>query len=83
MSVSKVGGRCDAGRRAVAAGRLRVSQGTSAGVPVATDAVRRVWGTIEKLAQRERVNRCYMSRVLRLALLAPDIIEQFSRGVRG
>jgi hypothetical protein len=32
-------------------------------------------GTIEDLARRERVNRGYMSRVLRLTLLAPDIVE--------
>jgi ParB-like chromosome segregation protein Spo0J len=34
-----------------------------------------VCGTIEELAQREGVNRGYMSRVLRLTLLAPDIVE--------
>ena len=31
-------------------------------------------GTIE-LATRERVNRGYMNRLLRLTLLAPDIVE--------
>ena len=34
-----------------------------------------VCGTIEELAKRERVNRGYMSRVLRMTLLAPDIID--------
>ena len=34
-----------------------------------------VCGTIEELAKREKVNRGYMSRVLRLTLLAPDIVE--------
>ena len=34
-----------------------------------------VCGTIEELATREKVNRGYMSRVLRLTLLAPDIVE--------
>jgi hypothetical protein len=30
---------------------------------------------VDKLACRENVNRGYMSRVLRLTLLAPDIVE--------
>ena len=34
-----------------------------------------ICGTIEELARRERVDRGYMSRVLRLTLLAPDIFE--------
>jgi len=34
-----------------------------------------VCGTIEELARRERVNRGYLSRVLRLTLLAPDGVE--------
>ena len=33
-----------------------------------------VCGTIEELARRERVNRGYLSRVLRLTLLAPDVV---------
>ena len=39
-----------------------------------------VCGTIEELAQRERVNRGYMSRVLRLTLLAPDVVEAILDG---
>ena len=39
-----------------------------------------VCGTIEELARRERVNRGYMSRVLRLTLLAPDIVEAILDG---
>ena len=39
-----------------------------------------VCGTIEELAQREKVNRGYMSRVLRLTLLAPDIVEAILDG---
>ena len=39
-----------------------------------------VCGTIEELAKRERVNRGYMSRVLRLTLLAPDIVEAILDG---
>jgi hypothetical protein len=37
-------------------------------------------GTIEELAKRERVNRSYMSRVLRLTLLAPDVVEAILDG---
>ena len=39
-----------------------------------------VCGTIEELASREKVNRGYMSRVLRLTLLAPDIVEAILDG---
>ena len=39
-----------------------------------------VCGTIEELARREKVNRGYMSRVLRLTLLAPDIVEAILDG---
>jgi hypothetical protein len=39
-----------------------------------------VCGTIEDLAKRERVNRGYMSRVLRLTLLAPDVVEAILDG---
>lgn len=34
-----------------------------------------ICGTMEELAKREGVNRGYMSRVLRLTLLAPEIVE--------
>lgn len=36
--------------------------------------------TIGDLAKRERVNRGYMTRVLRLTLLAPDIVEAILNG---
>jgi hypothetical protein len=39
-----------------------------------------VCGTIEELARREKVNRSYMGRVLRLTLLAPDIVERILDG---
>jgi hypothetical protein len=32
-------------------------------------------GTIGELAKREGVNRAYVSRILRLTLLAPGIVE--------
>ena len=41
-----------------------------------------VCGTIEELAKQERVNRGYMSRALRLTLLAPDIVEAILDGRR-
>jgi hypothetical protein len=39
-----------------------------------------VFATIKELAKRERVNRGYLSRVLRLRLLARDIIEAILDG---
>ena len=39
-----------------------------------------VCATIEELAGREWVNRGYMSRVLRLTLLAPEIVEAILEG---
>ena len=39
-----------------------------------------VCGTIEEPAKRERVNRGYMSLVLRLTLLAPDIVDAILDG---
>jgi hypothetical protein len=33
-----------------------------------------ICGTMDELAKREGVNRGYMSRVLRLTLLAPDLV---------
>jgi len=34
-----------------------------------------VYGTIAELARAERINPSYVSRVLRLTLLAPEIVE--------
>ena len=39
-----------------------------------------VCGMIEELAKRERVDRGYMGRVLRLTLLAPEIVEAILDG---
>jgi hypothetical protein len=33
------------------------------------------FGTIEELAEAEKINTSYVSRILRLTLLAPDIAE--------
>jgi hypothetical protein len=39
-----------------------------------------ICGTMDELAKREGVNRGYMSRVLRLTLLAPEIVEAILDG---
>jgi hypothetical protein len=39
--------------------------------------------TIEELAKRERVNRGYMCSVLRLTLLAPDLVDTVLDGRQG
>ena len=39
--------------------------------------------TIDELARREKVNRGYMCRVLRLMLLAPDLVELILEGRQG
>ena len=74
----------DAGRRAVgaaAAGRQRHGQGAGAGVPVAADAGRgRVRDDRGAGRGARGVNRGYVSRVLRLTLLAPDIVEAILDG---
>jgi hypothetical protein len=42
-----------------------------------------VCGTIEDLARREKVNRGYMCSVLRLTLLAPDLVDSVLDGRHG
>jgi hypothetical protein len=42
-----------------------------------------VCATIDELAKRECVNRGYMSRMLRLTLLAPEIVEAVLDGRQG
>ena len=34
-----------------------------------------ICGTVEELARREKVTKSFMSRMLRLTLLAPDVVE--------
>ncbi|MGK7871228.1 hypothetical protein [Falsiroseomonas sp. E2-1-a20] len=42
------------------------------------------YGTINELAATEKINSSYVSRLLRLTLLAPDIVEAIlERGSRG
>lgn len=41
------------------------------------------FATIAELAKRERIAQSYMTRVLRLTLLAPDIVEQILDGRQG
>jgi hypothetical protein len=38
------------------------------------------YGTIDELAKSEKINSSYVSRVLRLSLLAPDIVEAILDG---
>jgi hypothetical protein len=38
------------------------------------------YGTLAELADAERVSRSYVSRVLRLTLLAPEIVERILEG---
>jgi len=39
-----------------------------------------VYGTVEEIATAERINPSYVSRVLRLTLLAPEIVEAILDG---
>ncbi len=41
------------------------------------------FATIAELAERERIAPSYMTRVLRLTLLAPDIVEAIVDGKQG
>jgi hypothetical protein len=38
------------------------------------------YGTIEELAAAEKINPSYVSRILRMTLLAPDIVEAILNG---
>ena len=39
-----------------------------------------VYGTIEEIAAKEKINSSYVSRLLRMTLLAPDIVEAILDG---
>ena len=38
------------------------------------------YGTIEELAAAEKINSSYVSRIIRMTLLAPDIVEAVLNG---
>jgi hypothetical protein len=39
-----------------------------------------VYGTIDEIAAQEKINSSYVSRLLRMTLLAPDIVESILDG---
>jgi hypothetical protein len=39
-------------------------------------------GSIAEIADKERINRSYLSRTIRLSLLAPDIVEAILNGTQ-
>jgi len=41
-----------------------------------------VYGSIAEMADKERINRSYLSRTIRLSLLAPDIVEAILAGTQ-
>jgi hypothetical protein len=73
-----------AGRRhALAADGQHAGQGAGARVPVEADARVRAIATIADLAAHEGIAPSYMTRVLRLTLLAPDIVDTILEGRQG
>jgi hypothetical protein len=44
---------------------------------------RRVHASVTEIAEAERINKSYVSRALRLTLLAPDIVEAILAGMAG
>ena len=63
-----------------AAARRHAGQGARAGAPMAAAAGGGRFGTLADLADAERISRSYVCRVLRLTLLAPDIVERILDG---
>jgi hypothetical protein len=63
-----------------APGRQRHDQGAGAGVPVAEDARRGLHSTREDLARAKGLAPSYVSGILRLTLLAPEIVEAMLDG---
>lgn len=41
-----------------------------------------IYGSIAEMADKERINRSYLSRTIRLSLLAPDIVEAILNGTQ-
>jgi hypothetical protein len=41
-----------------------------------------VYATVSEIAEAERINQSYVSRVLRLTLLAPALVEEILQGRR-
>ena len=61
--------------------RQRHGQGDRPGVPLARNAgERRVREQSAEIAAAEKINESYVGRVLRLTLLAPDIVEAILGG---
>ena len=55
-------------------------QGDRAGVPLAGKDRARHYATIAEIAAAEKINESYVGRVLRLTLLAPEIVEMILIG---
>jgi hypothetical protein len=51
-----------------------------AGVAVARTLDEGVYATVSEIGDAENISKSYVSRILRLALLAPDIIEAILAG---
>ena len=85
-SVSAAGGsgpgarRSGRSRRASSSGRQRYGQGTRPRFGWRKLLETGVYGTIEELAGAEKINSSYVSRILRLTLLAPQIVEAILDG---
>jgi len=42
----------------------------------------KVYASLAEIAEKERINRSYLSRTIRLSLLAPDIVEAILNGTQ-
>ncbi|MDB5770374.1 MAG: hypothetical protein JWM42_748 [Burkholderia sp.] len=60
--------------------RQHARKGTGAGVPLAAMLETGRYGTTDELAAAEKINSSYVSRLLRLTLLATDIVEAILDG---
>ena len=63
-----------------AACRQHHGQSAGPGVQVAEAAGDRRVRTVDEIAEAEKINPSYVSRVLRLTLLAPDVVEAILDG---